>query len=370
MVRRWRTLLACVCVLPLTGFALTSAASAAGKAGCTKVAGPNETAQGLVDALAPGETGCLRAGIYKEEELTLATPDIRLTSYPSERATLAGRVRVTADGVTVNRLRLDGRNLHDLPSPTINADEVSFRRNDVSNPGSASCFILGSITEVRHTVIARNRIHGCGKPGSLLDHGIYMQDVDGARIVRNTIYDNASRGIKIGPDSQRALIQGNVIDGNPIGLNFSGNDTSASSGNVVTGNVIANSTRWWNVQSYWPGPVGRGNIVRRNCVHGGNPDSDYNEDGGISDDSGFTATQNLIAAPDYVHRSAKDFRLRSMSRCRAVYGPRKARHHASPHPQVPEYLGPLAAAIIELQRLIQVAVAYSDSARLLGALQE
>jgi hypothetical protein len=76
------------------------------------------------------------------------------------------------------------------------------------------------------------------------------------------------------------LIRGNVIDGNPIGLNFSGVGTSASSDNLVEHNVIANSTRWWNVQSYWPGPVGSGNLVRRNCVYGGNPNPYYNQNGG------------------------------------------------------------------------------------------
>jgi hypothetical protein len=319
MVRRWRTLLACVCVLPLTAFALTFAATAAPKSVCTEVAGPRETVQDLVDALAPGQTGCLRAGTYEQDELTLATPGIRLTSFPGERAQLVGRIRVNGAGITVDSLTLIGSNPRDLPSPTINAANVAFRRNDVSSPGARSCFLLGGTTEARRPVIKANRIHDCGEPATLSGHGIYMSNVDGARVIGNTIYDNGDRGIKVGPDSQDALIRRNVIDGNPIGLNFSGVDTRSSSHNLVEHNVIANSTRWWNVQSYWPGPVGSRNLVQRNCVHGGNPDSDYNEDGGISDDSGFTATQNLIAAPQYLDRKAKDFRLRRNSQCRAVY---------------------------------------------------
>jgi parallel beta-helix repeat protein len=50
--------------------------------------------------------------------------------------------------------------------------------------------------------IERNRIHDCGKPATLSGHGIYMQNVDDAEIVGNTIYDNADRGIKVGPDSK------------------------------------------------------------------------------------------------------------------------------------------------------------------------
>jgi glycosyltransferase involved in cell wall biosynthesis len=332
--------IASLCALAALTVAPTAPANAT--ASCSKVAGPNgsdsglgsasrpyATAERLVNALGPGDTGCLRSGTYREEELTLSTPGTRLTSYPGERATVVGRLRVTADRVTVDRLTLDGRNARDLPSPTINADDVVFRRNDVSSRASGICFIFGSLEEVRHPVLKRNRIHNCGQPGGIPDHGIYMQDVDRARILRNTIYNNAERGIKVGPDSQRALIRRNVIDGNPIGLNFSGNESSASSDNVVTRNVISNSTGYWNVQSYWPGPVGSGNAVARNCVHGGNRDSDYNENGGISDGPGFNAVGNLIASPDYVSRNAKDFRLRKDSECRAVYGATPRRGDAS-----------------------------------------
>jgi hypothetical protein len=280
---------------------------------------PYRTVQKLVDALGPGQTGCLRRGGYRQGEVTIRTHGIRLTSYRGERATVVGRLRVTADWVTVAGLKLNGRNLRDLPSPTVNADDVTFRRNDVSSPHSRSCFILGSIVQVERPMIERNRIHDCGEPATLSGHGIYMQDVDAAKIVGNKIYDNADRGIKVGPDSQGALIRGNVIDGNPIGLNFSGVGTSASSNNLVEHNVIANSTRWWNLQTYWPGPVGSGNLVRRNCVYGSNPNPYYNQRGGVSDGPGFTAEENLIAEPDYFDRKAKDFRLRGDSPCRRVY---------------------------------------------------
>ena len=357
------SLVVSVCAIAAAIFAMGTGADAGANPVCAKVASPNgddsasgssgrpyATVQRLVNSLAAGETGCLRAGTYRQGEVTLDTPGITLTSYPGERATLAGRLRVTADRVTVERLTLDGRNARDLPSPTINADDVVFRRNDVSSRRSGICFIFGSLEEVRHPVLKRNRIHNCGQPGGIPDHGIYMQDVKGARIVRNTIYDNAERGIKIGPDSRRALIRGNVIDGNPIGLNFSGGESSASSGNVVTRNVISNSTRYWNVQSYWPGPVGSGNVVARNCVHGGNPDSHYNENGGISDGPGFSAVGNRIASPAYVNRNAKDFRLRKDSQCRGALGPNPRGADTSP------LLGPA----LELRTLIEVVLAYLE----------
>jgi hypothetical protein len=285
------------------------------------LARPYRTVQKLVDTLRPGQTGCLRRGRYRQGEVTIRRHGIRLTSYRGKRATLIGRLRVAAAGVTVDRLKLDGRNRRKLPSPTINADDVTFRDNNVSSRDTSSCFLLGGTTEVRRSVIEGNRVHDCGVTTTNFDHGIYMNNVDDAEIIGNTIYDNGSRGIKVGPDSQGAVIRGNVIDGNPIGLNFSGDDSSDSSDNVVENNVIANSTRWWNVQSYWPGPEGSGNLVRSNCVWGGNPNPHYNQDGGVSDDDGFTAEENLIAEPAYIDRQAKDFRLRSDSPCRPVYQP-------------------------------------------------
>jgi hypothetical protein len=275
--------------------------------------------QKLVDQLSSGQTGCLRRGRYREAEVTIERRGIRLTSYRRARATLIGRLRVIADRVRVDRLKLVGLNPRALPSPTINADDVTFRRNNVSSPNLGICFILGSTTEIWRSVIEDNRIHDCGRR-SIYDHGIYMQDVNDAEIVGNTIYDNAARGIKVGPDSQGALIRGNVIDGNRIGIGFSGEDDTASSNNVVVHNVIANSTRWWNVQTYWPGPVGSGNIVRRNCLYATNRDSYYNQDGGVSHDPGFTAEGNLIAPPRFINRKAKDFRLREDSPCRRILG--------------------------------------------------
>ena len=362
-VRAPAALIASVCLIAVAILALGPSAAVAVKMDCAKVASPNgddsaagtagtpyATAQRLVNSLAAGETGCLRAGTYRQDELTLATPGIRLTSYPGERATLAGRLRIDADRVTVERLRLDGRNARDLPSPTINADGATFRDNNMSNRHTSSCLVLGGTTEAKRPLIKGNRIHDCGVTTTDFDHGIYMNDVDDARIFGNSIYKNGSRGIKVGPDSQGALIRGNVIDGNPIGLSFSGNDSSASSGNVVTRNVISNSTGYWNVQSYWTGPVGSGNVLTRNCVHGGNPDSDYNENGGISDGPGFSAMGNLIASPDYVNRNAKNFRLRRDSDCRGVYGAIQPGGDASPLPE----------PALELHNLIEGILAFLE----------
>ena len=112
---------------------------------------------------------------------------------------------------------------------------------------------------------------------------------------------------------------GNVIDGNGTGVVFSGEGGAASNDNVVAGNVITNSRLRPNVESWWGGPeVGRGNVLRDNCVSGGPRDDG---DGGINTaDGGFRSRGNRAADPAFVNRAGKDFRLAPDSPCVSLYG--------------------------------------------------
>src|SRR5262245_53685534 len=121
--------------------ALLCSAPAAASASCDLVAAPSgsdaaagsdrspfHSAQKLADSLAPGQTGCLRAGTYAGNvKLTGAGAPgdpLTLTSYPGERAKLVGKLWIAegADYVTVSSLDLDGRNAAGLPSPAVNGD--------------------------------------------------------------------------------------------------------------------------------------------------------------------------------------------------------------------------------------------------------
>lgn len=338
-------------VLLAASLALTipSAAQAADP-GCTKFASPTgadsavgsaaepfRTAQRLADSLAAGQTGCLRAGSYTGG-LSIGkggvseTQRVTIRAYSGEKATLAGRVvvRKGANFVTVEQLHLDGRNAENLPSPTVNANDVTFRRNDVTNFHTAICFVLGasnvdnSVANGRaaRTVIALNRIHNCGKlPATNHHHGIYVEGTDHARITGNWIYDNADRGIQLYPDAQHTTVTDNVIDGNGTGIIFSGDQGISSHDSVVEHNVITNARLRFNVESWYPSgtPAGRNNILRSNCVHG-SARKDYGPGGIATADGGFTATSNTVADPLYVDRSAKDFTLRPESACAALVG--------------------------------------------------
>jgi parallel beta-helix repeat protein len=312
---------------------LAPPATAAADPGCARVAAPTgsdaaagteaapfRTAQKLVDSLSAGQAGCLRAGTY-EGNLRFNRGRVTLRSYAGERARVVGRVYVPrgSDGVTVSDLDLNGRNSETLPSPTVNASDTTFTGNDVTTDHTAICFVLGNAGYGRavRTLIQRNRIHDCGVlPAQNHHHGIYVSDADDTRILENWIYDNADRGIQLYPDAQRTTIRGNVIDGNGQGIIFSGAGGSSSNDTVVENNVITNSKIRYDVESWYPSgtPAGTGNVVRHNCIHGG-------ERGEIqSPQVGFSVSSNVIADPGYADRAGKDFRLASGSRCAEILG--------------------------------------------------
>jgi parallel beta-helix repeat protein len=308
---------AAVAAATISGAPTSSAAGV-----CDRVASPGPgAAQDLVSSLSPGETGCLRAGLY-EGNVKVSRPGITLTRYADEKATVKGRFWIArgADEVTVEGLYLDGTNPNILPSPTVNADSATFRRNDVTNYNHSICFSLGHPDWGRadDTTIEFNRIHNCGRlPATNHDHGIYVTTATDTLIRGNWIYDNADRGIQLYPDAQNTTITGNVIDGNGQGIIFSGEGGVASNGNVVEGNVITNSRLRNNVESWYPpgNPIGRNNVVRNNCVRGGAYDDG---DGGIGDQRGFRVVEAVRTKPAFASRSSKDFRLAPGTVCRGL----------------------------------------------------
>lgn len=304
------------------------ASPSGGDSGPGSAVRPYRSVRRLVAALRDGQVGCLAAGAVFAEDVRIGQggrpgAPITLTSAPGgPRATIHGRLWVTdqANDVVISRLNLDGRNDRGLPSPTVSGDRVTFARNDVTNHHTGTCFLLGSLSgygPARGVVIARNRIHNCGRlPATNRDHGIYVESSYDGRIVDNTIFDNADRGIQLYPNAQRTLVASNVIDGNGVGIIISGDDGLASSANVVRDNIIANSVQRANVEAYWPDEhvVGTGNLVTHNCLWNGRR-------GNVGKQVGFVALGTVVAPPGYVDRRAKRFALRSTSRCRG-FGPR------------------------------------------------
>jgi parallel beta-helix repeat protein len=305
-----------------TRFAATNGSdSAAG----TSVA-PYRTAQKLMDSLAAGETGCLGAGTYNESLRVnhggQPGAPIQLTSAPGAQATVVGRLYVPqgSNDVVVSDLALDGQNASNLPSPTVNADRVTFARDDVTDGHTGICFSIGSVGwgTAHDVVLDGNRIHDCGRlpyGSTNHDHGIYVESARGTVITNNFVYNNADRGIQLYPDAQGSTVTANVIDGNGEGIIFSGDSGLASSNNVVRRNVISNSRVRYNVESWWPtgNPVGTGNLASENCLWNGSQ-------GNVADQVGFTASNNVVANPGYADRAAENFALSQAGAC-AGFGP-------------------------------------------------
>lgn len=276
------------------------APSRAGATGaCDRVAaadgseGSLRTAQALADSLGSGETGCLRAGIYDDDdEIKLEAPGVTLRSFPGEHAIVRGRIWVTEDAPSalLAGLTLDGRNDRGLPSPTINGDGVAVVDNEITNHHTGICISVGSPEQfgrAEGTLIRGNTIHDCGElPATNFDHGIYVNSADRTVIVGNVITDNADRGVQLYPDAQGTLVAGNVIIGNGEGVIFGGGEETASSGNLVIGNVITGSTIRADIESSWAGPVGAANYVIGNCIGPAGSES------GV----GFSGFGNLLSA--------------------------------------------------------------------------
>jgi hypothetical protein len=322
---------------------LASAGSASATVTCTKVASPSgsdsaagtvqapyRTAAKLVSSMTAGQTGCLRAGTFNDN-VDVYTPNLTLTSYPNERATIKGRLYVSdkASGMTVSGLNLDGRsNSPDSPSPTVIGDNVTFTDDDVTNYHTAICFLIGNAAYGRaeNVVIENSNIHDCGKlPANGHEHGIYIEDSSNLQVRDNWIHDNADYAIQFFPDGDNTTVTGNVMDSNGAGIVFSGETVDGtyqtSDNNVIEHNLITNSERRHNIESVYPPgePVGTGNVVTDNCIAGAYDWFAEADGSGIAHpQEGFTATNNLIAQPQYANASAGDYNVSPSTPCGSI----------------------------------------------------
>jgi hypothetical protein len=285
---------------------------------------PYRSAQKLADSLSAGQTGCLRGGTYTQTELRFghggsAGAPVRLTSYPGERAKLTGGTLYVPNGsnfVTVSDIDIDGSASASVTIQAMATDTV-FERLDITNGQRKSCMILGSNGgwgQAVRTIVRENKFHDCGDPAAgNQDHAIYFENTLDVQIVDNLFLNTAAWAIHLYPNAQHTTVAHNVIDGGGRGVIFAGDATHASSNNVVTQNVISNSSVEYNIQSYWGGPVGSGNIAKNNCLYNGKA-------GNIASPSGFSASANTTADPLFIDRAAHDYRLRATSSCLAVVG--------------------------------------------------
>jgi hypothetical protein len=307
--------------------------------GCTRVASPAgsdrapgtegeplQTAQALLESLGPGETGCLRGGIYRSSyDTVLATrrggapgAPLTLRSYPGERARLVGTINIRegSDYVTLSGLDIEGTGADGANTVKIYSRGVVIEDSDITNAWRGrSCIILGNNEgggQAVRPVIRRNTFHECGSlANGNQDHAVYAANVVDGEIVDNLFYNSAAYAVQLYPNAQRTRFAHNVVDGSAPsvrgGIVFGGDARHASSDNVVEQNVIAYAATA-GITSYWEGPVGTGNVARRNCVWGARGDN-------ISAERGFAAVANRVAEPLFASRGGRDYRLEAGSSC-------------------------------------------------------
>jgi hypothetical protein len=286
-----------------------------------------------VDALSPGQTGCLEGGTYnlaggssgsqlKFSHGGSSGSPITLTSAPSQTATLTGGpvyVPHGSDYVTISGVNIDMRNVGEPMVQIMGAYDSLINSNLTNHNTQYSCVIIGSDTgygQASHTLIAGDVIHQCGyNPGDPYeDHGIYVDNSTDATIKNNIIWGMPyGWGVQIYPHSMGTQVVHNVIDNNGQGVVFGGNSTWTSSGNTVAYNIISNSSNDYNIQYWWGGAVGSNNQANNNCLYNGNA-------GNVESPRGFTVSGNVDANPQYTDGSQHDYTLQSGSPCLSVVG--------------------------------------------------
>lgn len=249
---------------------------------CDRFAEPGpRAAQRLADALAPGQTGCLRGGEYLgtgSEGYVLRIghggrpgQPVTITSAPGERARLHGIVYVTAvaDHVTLSRLTIDARHPRRPARSQVGiqvlAGDTAIADSDITDHRVRSCVILTG--RARRTVISGNLFHDCGDPANgLFDHAVYIAHSDRARITGNVFVRSAGWAVQLYPDARRTRVTGNLMWENGGAVIFGGEGRQASRDNLVAGNVMGASRTRAELTSSYGEAVGRGNLARGNCL--------------------------------------------------------------------------------------------------------
>jgi hypothetical protein len=289
---------------------------------------PFRTVQRLADSLSAGQIGCLRGGTYTSGGSVLRVGHggssgnpITIRSYPGERATLVGAYVYIVNGsnnVTLTALNIVGTGGQNTIQ--VHAADVIVQDSDITNNWKGnSCLVLGDNSgfgQALRPIIRRNRFHECGTPAQgNLDHAIYASNVLDGQIIDNLIWNVQAYAIHLYPNAQHTEVAHNVIDGDyPSvrgGVLFGGETSYVSNNNIVEYNIISYA-QTSNIESWWGGSRGSGNIARYNCLWGG-AERNVNLEA-----RGFASYGNVVAPPIFVDRRRHDYRLRPTSRCRAV----------------------------------------------------
>ena len=293
------------------------------------IAQPFSSAQALVKALRPGQTGCLEPGTYGlSGELFLGQSGrpgapISLAGYPSRQATLTGGFVEISHGANydvLRGLRINTAHAGQVGVQILGAHDALLYSNITNHNTRYSCIIVGSDTgygQASHALIQGDTVHQCGYyPGDPYeDHGIYVDNSVGATIQRNVIWGIPyGWGIQLYPHSVGTQVLRNIIVDNRQGVVFGGDDSYTSSGNLVADNIITSGSTGYDIESYWAASVGTDNRAQGNCLYSRHSAEIQRPA------KGFVAVHNVIAQPQYVNATEHNYTLKPTSPCRSLLG--------------------------------------------------
>jgi parallel beta-helix repeat protein len=222
----------------------------------------------------------LRAGTYRP--FTVDRPGLTVMSAPGERAVVQGRsgtrdaILVTASGVTLAGLTVQGC----VPKPDANVDITGDHGSGIRIDRTSDVTVRGTIVRDSHGRNSADLPVGC--------YGILVTSSHDVTVTGNEVYHNGA-GIVVVRGGRGVLVTGNDVHDQDVIIQNTTIKADDFGGYGLAATFITDK----------PGPVFRGNTVRRNF----GPSTDYGVDGGgfeMYDTANTTVTGNTFASNDGV----------------------------------------------------------------------
>ena len=233
-----------------------------------------------VEVAPPKSKIFVREGSY--DPFTVTRPDLTVTSAPHERATVEGRagvrdaVLVAATGVTIADLTVSGC----VPKPDADVNTTGDHGSGIRVHKTGDVTVRGVTVRDSHGKNAAGLPVGC--------YGILVTDSHDVRVTGSEVYHNGA-GIVVSGGGRGVLVDGNDVHDQNVIIQNTAPDGDDFGGYGLAATFVTAK----------PGPVFRGNTVRRN--HG--PSEDYGTDGGgieLYDAANVTITGNTFETNDGV----------------------------------------------------------------------
>ena len=303
--------------------------------------------QRALDALKPGETAFVRAGVYRENlSLTRAgtrTKTISVRSYPGERVVLRPdpdhpsyplKIKTGAAYARVQGFVIEGASIPNTVNVYVlgRAHDIELSRCEIRGAEHGSGIFVDN-TPYRIQVVA-NVVHDNNEPGRQ-HHGIYYEASNGV-IANNVVYGHTHGfGIQLRSDASTGpagvIVTNNTVTGNSLGGIVVEHPAAGITivNNISAFNQGAGIRGYFSLEDHPEDPVGGGNVVHDNLVYGnggyGNLHNDLITSGPSVGGQILRFGRNFVAGPRFADPARRNFRLRrgspALGRALSRYAP-------------------------------------------------